>query len=439
MFVRSSRIPGFYRLSLDARRQRIAELSGIEERKLAVLDRGGLSVEVADGMIENVIGTYALPMAVALNFSVNSVDYLVPMVVEEPSVVAAASNAAKMVRAGGGFHVRSSAPVMIGQVQIVSVPDPDAACAEITAAREDLLQRAKSLVPRLVERGGGPVDVQARVLSRPDEPDGGMIVVHLHVDCRDAMGANTVNTLVEGMADRLAFLARGKAGLRILSNLADERVVTVIAQVPDRALDPNAGAQVRRAIISASRFAELDPYRATTHNKGIMNGVDAVLLATGNDWRGVEAGAHAYACRSGSYRPLAVWREEGGTLTGTLSMPLAVGTVGGSLQVHDGAKMGQRLLGVRSANELAGIVAAVGLASNLAALRALATDGIQRGHMSLHARVVARAAGATGDLVERVAREISALGDVSADRAKQIVERLRRSSSLDPQNKKEPR
>jgi hydroxymethylglutaryl-CoA reductase len=435
MFVKSSRIPGFYRLGLEARRQRVAELCGIEDQQLGALDQGGLPVETADGMIENVIGTYALPMALALNFSVNTIDYLVPMVVEEPSVVAAASNAAKMVRAGGGFHVRVSAPVMIGQVQIVKVPDPDGACREIEAARDDLLARARDLAPRLVERGGGPVDVRARVLSQPGDPDGGMIVVHLHVDCRDAMGANTVNTLAEGIADRLAFLARGKPGLRILSNLSDERTVTAVAQIPDRALDPNAGVQVRRAIVAASRFAELDPYRAATHNKGIMNGIDAVLLATGNDWRSVEAGAHAYACRTGTYRPLAVWRDEGGTLTGTLQMPLAVGTVGGSLQAHEGAKLALRMLGVRSATELAAVVASVGLASNLAALRALATDGIQRGHMSLHARVVARAAGATGEMVEQVAREISTLGDVSADRARQIVERIRRSGMTNTKSK----
>ncbi|WP_428263802.1 hydroxymethylglutaryl-CoA reductase, degradative [Haliangium sp.] len=431
MFVKSSRIPGFYRLGLDARRQRVAELSGIDEEDLAVLDAGGLELDIADGMIENVIGTYALPMALALNFSVNTIDYLVPMVVEEPSVVAAASNAAKMVRAGGGFHARVSPPVMIGQVQLVQVPDPARACEDIMAEKEDLLQRARGMVPRLVERGGGPVDIRVRPLAEPGSPDGGMIVVHIHVDCRDAMGANTINSLAEGMADRLAFLSRGKPGLRILSNLSDTRTVSVMAQIPDRALDPNAGAQVRRAIIAASRFAELDPYRAATHNKGIMNGVDAVLLATGNDWRGVEAGAHAYACQDGRYRPLAEWSEAGGTLTGTLRMPLAVGTVGGALHIHRGAKLALRLLGVRSATELAGVAGAVGLASNLAALRALATDGIQRGHMSLHARVVARAAGATGELVEQVARELSALGDVSADRAKQILARLRRTGMAD--------
>ncbi len=431
MFVKSSRIPGFYRLGLAARRLRVSELSGISERALDGLDGGGLDVDTADGMIENVIGTYALPMALALNFSVNTVDYLVPMAIEEPSVVAAASNAAKMVRAGGGFDARSARSVMIGQVQLVNVRDPARACADIEAAKDDLLARARALVPRLVERGGGPVDLSARVLSRPGDPDGGMIVVHLEVDCCDAMGANTVNTIAEGVADRLALIAGGQTGLRILSNLADTRLVSVVAQVPDHALDPNTGAQVRRAIVAASRFAELDPYRAATHNKGIMNGVDAVLIATGNDWRGVEAGAHAYACQSGQYRPLATWSDASGTLTGTLRMPLAVGIVGGALQVHPGAALALELLGVRAASELAGIVAAVGLASNLAALRALATDGIQRGHMSLHARVVARAAGARGEMIEHVAREISALGDVSAERARNVLERLRRSGPED--------
>ncbi|HWN68423.1 MAG TPA: 3-hydroxy-3-methylglutaryl-CoA reductase, partial [Haliangium sp.] len=248
------------------------------------------------------------------------------------------------------------------------------------------------------------------------------------------------NTLCEALADRIAQLAGGRPGLRILSNLSDGRTVTVRCSIDDAQLATDStnaaeGLEIRRAIAAASRFAELDPYRAATHNKGIMNGIDAVLLATGNDWRGVEAGAHAYACHTGTYRPLAVWRDEGGSLTGTLQMPLAVGTVGGSLQVHEGAKLALRLLGVRSSSELAAVVASVGLASNLAALRALGTDGIQRGHMSLHARVVARAAGATGDMVEQVAREISSLGDISADRAKQILERLRRSGAAESKSK----
>ena len=427
---KSSRIPGFYRLGLDGRRQHLADARGVDARALDILDRGGIDIEVADSMIENVVGTYALPLGIGLNFLVNDMDYLVPMAVEEPSVVAAASNAAKMVRAAGGFTARVTPPVMIGQVQIRDVRDPEAATAAIEGAREDILARGRALTPRLVARGGGPVGLRVRTLSRPGDPDGGMLVVHLHVDCRDAMGANLVNTVAEGLARHLADLAGGVPGLRILSNLADERTVTVTARVQDQDLAPgNTGGRVREAVVAASRFAELDPYRAATHNKGIMNGVDAVLLATGNDWRGVEAGAHAFACQDGRYRPLAVWRDDGGVLSGTLTMPMAVGTVGGALHVHRGARLALDLLAVGSAGALAGVVAAVGLASNLAALRALATDGIQRGHMSLHARMVARAAGATGDLADILARELAALGDVKAERAEQILERLRRSGA----------
>jgi hydroxymethylglutaryl-CoA reductase len=260
-----------------------------------------------------------------------------------------------------------------------------------------------------------------------------MVIVHIRVDCRDAMGANLVNTICEGLADRLGALARGRVGLRILSNLCDDRLVTVTCRIADATLAAADGhlaadgAAVRRGVIEASRFAELDPYRAATHNKGIMNGVDAVVLATGNDWRGVEAGAHAYAARTGRYAPLAVWRADGDALVGTLTMPIAVGTVGGALHVHAGARLALELLAVESGQRLAAVIGAVGLASNLAALRALATDGIQRGHMSLHARVVARAAGATGDLVERVAEEIARLGDVKPDRAREILERLQTS------------
>ncbi len=418
----SSRIPGFYKLGIEERRAALAARQGVDASELASLDRGGLDREAADGMIENVIGTYALPLGVALNFLIDDVDYVVPMVIEEPSVVAAASNAARMVRAGGGFHTVVSAPIMIGQVQLTDIADPDAAVRAIEAAREDILALAGSLAPRMVERGGGPVGVRARVLSRAADPDGGMVVVHLLVDCRDAMGANLVNSIAEGVADRLAAITGGHVGLRILSNLSDERTVSVTARVPDAIL---GGADVRKGIVSASRFAELDPYRAATHNKGIMNGIDAVLLATANDWRGVEAGAHAYAARSGSYKPLATWRDDGGTLVGTLVVPLAVGTVGGAMHVHPAADLALGMLAVDSAADLASVVASAGLASNLAALRALATDGIQRGHMSLHARVVARAAGARGDLIEKVAAEIAALGDVKPERAREILARMK--------------
>ena len=421
----SSRISRFYRLPPAERRRRLIDLAGLSAEAFAALDLGGLTLDVADGMIENVVGVYGLPFAVAVNFTVDGSDALVPMVIEEPSVVAAASNAARMVRPRG-FSTVVSAPVMIGQIQVTDIADLDAAASVLRARSEELLGSARRLVPRLAERGGGPIALDVRPLTRSG-PDGGVLVVHLHVDCRDAMGANLVNTLCEALATRVAELAGGRPGLRILSNLTDGRTVTVRCSVDDAALasDAAAGRDVRAAIAAASRFAELDPYRATTHNKGIMNGVDAVLLATGQDWRAVEAGAHAFAAGSGAYRPLAVWRERSGGLDGELVMPMAVGTVGGALHVHPGARLALALAGAHTADRLAAIAGAAGLATNLAALRALATEGIQRGHMALHARGLARAAGATGELIDRVADELAATGDVKADRAREVLARLR--------------
>jgi hydroxymethylglutaryl-CoA reductase len=400
---KSSRISGFYRLPIGERRELIAKCAGLPASALSPLDSGGIDLETADGMIENVVGTYALPLGIALNFRVNDEDGLVPMVVEEPSVIAAASNAARLARAGGGFQAEADPPVMIAQVQLTDVADPDGAARRIEAACDLILAAARDATPRLVARGGGPVGLQVRILARPGSPDGGIVVVHIDVDCRDAMGANLVNSVAELVADRLAQLAGPgtQVGLRILSNLADHRCVRVRTRIPAAALacdSQQGGGAVRDAIVAASRFAELDPYRAATHNKGIMNGVDAVLLATGNDWRGVESGAHAYAARTGRYLPLAVWRAEGDDLVGELVMPMAVGTIGGAVRVHAGARLALALAGIKSAQHLACVAGAAGLAANLAALRALATEGIQRGHMSLHARVVARAAGATGEL-----------------------------------------
>ncbi len=416
----SSRLPGFYRLGIAERRRAIREAAGLPDGRFAAIDPGALPVDVADGMIENVIGEYALPFAVAVNFQVDGEDALVPMAIEEPSVVAAASNAARMTRPGG-FTSVVSAPVMIGQIQVTHVDDVEAGAVSVRSAADSILADARRLVPRLMERGGGPLAVDVRALTASG-PDGGVLVVHLHVDCRDAMGANLVNTLCEALADRVARIAGGQAGLRILSNLTDGRTVTVRCRVTDDAI---GGADVRAAVAAASRFAELDPYRAATHNKGIMNGVDAVLVATGQDWRAVEAGAHAYAARTGAYRPLAVWREDGAGLVGELVMPLAVGTVGGALHSHPAARFALELAGVTHADRLAALAGAAGIATNLAALRALATEGIQRGHMALHARGVARAAGATGDLVDRVAAELSACGDVKADRAREVLARLK--------------
>jgi hydroxymethylglutaryl-CoA reductase len=420
--TRSSRLSGFYRLGIAERRRRLGH-SG----SFAAIDPGGLPLEAADGMIENVIGTYALPFAVAVNFVIDGVDTLVPMAIEEPSVVAASSNAARMARPGG-FLTTSTPPVMIGQIQITQIADADAAAIALKGAATELLAEARTLVPRLTERGGGPVAFEPRVLARSGA-DGGVVVAHLHVDCRDAMGANLVNTLCEALADRVAAIAKGQPGLRILSNLTDGRTVTVRCFAPDANLasEDVSGIEVRKAIAAASRFAELDPYRACTHNKGIMNGLDAVLLATGQDWRAVEAGAHAFAARSGTYKPLAVWHEADGGLAGELEMPLAVGTVGGALHVHPAARLALELADVTTAERLAAVAAAAGLATNLAALRALATEGIQRGHMALHARGLARAAGATGELVDRVAAELSACGEVKADRAREVLARLKES------------
>lgn len=418
----SSRISGFYRLPL-AERHRILcdrlELSG-EERE--ALSRGGLEREVADKMIENVVGAYTLPFAIGLNLQMNGKDFLVPMVVEEPSVVAAASNAARMVRAGGGFTAESDAPVMISQVQFDDVPDPKAACAAVLEHRAELLARADQAVPNLVRRGGGARGLEVRDLGE------GMLVVHFLIDCRDAMGANLVNTVAEAVADRIAELTGGKVGLRILSNLCDQRCVRVGCSVPAEVLtdDPAAAEAVRDAIVRASKFAEADPYRATTHNKGIMNGIDPVVIATGNDWRAAESGAHAFAARDGRYRPLCIWRKgDDGSLVGSMEIPLALGVVGGPARMHKGAALGLKIAGASSAQELAMLAACVGMASNLAALRALATDGIQRGHMALHARQVAVAAGALGEEVELVAHTIHERGQVTLDAAELALNELR--------------
>ena len=424
--TRTSRIPGFYKVTVPERRAMVSDATGADVGDLArSLDGGGLDTETADKFVENVLGTYAMPYGVALNVRVNGKDFVVPMVVEEPSVVAAASNAARMVRAGGGFTAEIDDPLMISQIQLVHVPDVARATEAILGAREEILERADAAVPGLVARGGGARDLEVRTL------DHDMIVVHVVVDCRDAMGANLVNSVAEGVADRLAELAKGEVGLRILSNLSDRRCVRVSCRVPADVLatDTLPGDRVIDGIVNASRFAELDPYRAATHTKGIMNGVDAVVIATGNDWRAIEAGAHAYAARDGRYAPLATWRKDGDALVGRIAMPMALGTVGGTLRVHRAARLSLRMLGVSSAGELAAIAASVGLASNLAAVRALATDGIQRGHMALHARSVALAAGARPEHVDRVAAMIVEARDITVDAARRAMATLEASAS----------
>lgn len=380
----SSRIPGFYLLSIADRRQVLQLRADLAIEDLATLEGGGLDTKTADQVVENVVGVYALPLGLGLNFRVNGRDYLIPMAVEEPSVIAAASNAARMVREGGGFQAEADEPIMTAQVELVGIKDPDAARERIERASDELLRLAQDTLPNLTARGGGARGLEVRTVS-------GRVIVHVHIDCRNAMGANMVNTVAESLAERLAALAGGRSGLRILTNLADRRCVRVTARVPAAALATAeiGGESVLEGIVAASRFAEDDPYRAATHNKGIMNGVDAVVIATGNDWRGVEAGAHAFAAATGTYRPLAVWTRDGNELVGKLEMPMAVGTVGGTLQAHAGARLAQRILGVDSSTALGMIIGCVGMASNLAALRALATDGIQRGHMALHRRSAA--------------------------------------------------
>lgn len=428
--ARSSNLSGFYRVSVRERRELVASSTGVPADEIgAALVGGGLDADSADKFVENVLGCYALPFAAGLNVRINDKDFIAPMVVEEPSVVAAASAAAKMVRAGGGFHAEADPPLMVTQVQLVGVEDREAATKAILAEKRAICDLADSAMPGLVARGGGARDIEVRKLS-PLEPVPGaseMLVVHIVIDCKDAMGANLVNNAAEAVADRLAALAKGRVGLRILTNLCDKRCVRVKCRVPAEALATETmdGSRVIDGIVNASAFAEADPYRAATHNKGIMNGVDAVVIATGNDWRAVEAGAHAYAARSGQYSPLATWRREGEFLLGRMQIPLALGTVGGTLRVHPAARLALKLVGAESSSELAMVAASVGLASNLAAVRALGTEGIQRGHMALHARSVALAAGATGHDVEKVALLIVEARDITLEGAKRALATIR--------------
>jgi len=422
--ARTSRIPGFFKLSVVERRRVVAEATHLDLHEFDACEARGLDVATSDKTVENVLGVYALPFAATLNVRINGADVVVPMVIEEPSVVAAASNAARIAREGGGFTAEADAPIVAAQVQLLDVENQGSAIERIRAAEREILALADAAIPGLLTRGGGARSMDIRVLGAPSDR---MIVVDVFVDCRDAMGANLVNSVAEAVGDRLAVLARGRIGFRILSNLCDRRKVRIRCRVPFASLatEEMSGADVARGMEEGSRFAELDPYRACTHNKGIMNGVDAVVIATGNDWRAVEAGAHAYAARNGRYEPLAIWRRDGEHLVGTLEMPLALGIVGGTLRVHPTAKLALKLTGAKTATDLALVAASVGLASNLAALRALASDGIQRGHMGLHARSIAVAAGANGDLVEKVAGRIIELGDITLDAARKVLAELR--------------
>ena len=418
--VRTSRIPGFYRLSIEERVKRVAEFAGLSEEEVKLLRKfGNLDPKTADIMIENVIGAMSYPLAVAVNFLINGKDYMVPMVIEETSVVAAASHAAKLTRESGGIFARASDPVMIGQIQVVKVKDPWYKKMLILDSKRELLRIANEQDPILVKLGGGAKDLEVRVVNSPKGP---MLIVHLLVDVRDAMGANAVNRMAEAVAPYVEDITGGKVYLRIISNLAERRIVRAWTKVKKEVL---GGEDVVDGIVYAWAFAAADPYRAATHNKGIMNGVVAVALATAQDHRALEAGAHAYAARSGRYKPLTVWeKDENGDLVGSLEMPMPVGIVGGATKVHPIARIALKILGVKTANELAEVMGAVGLAQNLAALRALATEGISRGHMELHARNIAIMAGATGDLVDRVAEIMIREGRIRFDRAKELIEQL---------------
>ncbi|HET9908810.1 MAG TPA: hydroxymethylglutaryl-CoA reductase, degradative [Anaerolineales bacterium] len=418
----NSRISGFYNMTLDERRAQLANVADLSAETLLPFTAGGLSPDAADHMIENVIGLYSLPLGIALNFQVNGRDVLVPMTLEEPSVVAGASFMAKLARAGGGFTATTTDPLMIGQMQVINVHNPHEAKLKLYEHKADLIAEADTIDPILKKFGGGARDLEVRIIE--SSPIGPFLVVHLIYDVRDAMGANAVNTACERLAPRVEGITGGKVHLRILSNLADRRVARARCTIPldELAFNNFSGEEVRDGIIAAYAFAAADPYRAATHNKGIMNGVDSVVIATGNDWRAIEAGAHAYAARSGRYTSLSTWDKDiNGNLVGTLEMPMAVGIIGGATRVHPAAQASVKLMGVKTAGELAEIIVSVGLAQNMAALRALATEGIQRGHMSLHARQVAIAAGATGELIEKVAGQMVVEKVVRIDRAEEIL------------------
>jgi hydroxymethylglutaryl-CoA reductase len=422
----NSRLENLRNLSPVERLDRVAIAVSLADDEKQVFAAGGLPLSLANGMIENVIGTFELPIGIATNFTINGRDYLVPMAVEEPSVVAAASYMARIARKCGGFQTSSTGPIMRAQVQVIKIGDPHGARARVLRERDAIIAAANARDKVLISLGGGCKDIEVHVFDTT--PVGPMIAVHLIVDVRDAMGANTVNTMAETVAPMIETITGGTVRLRILSNYADLRLARAMVSVTPEALktDDYDGERIARGIVEACAFAIVDPYRAATHNKGIMNGVDPVVVATGNDWRAIEAGAHVWASRSGRYTSLTNWEIDGkGNLVGTLEMPMALGLVGGATKTHPAARAALKILGVETAQELAEVTVAVGLAQNMAALRALATEGIQKGHMALHARNIAIVAGATKDEIERVAVNLAADHDVRVDRAKELLEIIR--------------
>lgn len=432
----TSRLSGFHKLPVADRLGTVSRMMRLSVEEIAALSGEGLKLETANQMIENAIGTFSLPLGLGLNLQINGRDYIVPMAVEEPSVIAAVSFAAKIVREGGGFNAEADDPVMIGQVQLTNYGDPTEASRKLNEHKEQLLALANSFHPAMVARGGGARDIEVRVLPAPEGAKGEpILVLHLYIDTQEAMGANLINTMCEGIAPLVEQITGGKVFLRILSNLADRRLARATCRIPLASLSDfdMPGESIAEGIVQASRFAQADPYRAATHNKGVMNGIDAVAIATGQDWRAIEAGAHAFACRDGQYRPLSTWNLEEGHLVGRIELPLALGTVGGPIKVHGAVQAAMKVLRVSSARELSMVMAAVGLAQNFAAVRALGSVGIQRGHMALHARCVAVTAGARGHFVEKVADALVSAGQVKVEKAREILAALMGDAAVAPQ------
>ena len=415
----SSRLAGFYEQSLDQRVETVAAWAGLTTHEVVLLRQQGLDAELGSHMIENVIGTIELPLGIAVNMIVNGRDYLVPMAVEEASVIAAASRGAKLARHSGGFRAKSGAPAMIGQVQVLDVPDPVQACQRLTEESGRIIDAANRASPSMVRRGGGATALTTTVI---EGTTGRMLIVHVLFGTGDAMGANLVNNGVEAAAPLIAEVTGGRINLRIVSNLADRRLVTASCRIPVIAFG-ESGAAVAKRIVEASDLASLDPYRAVTNNKGVLNAINAVCLATANDWRAVEAAAHAHACRHGRYGSLTTWRldDRAAALLGDIEVPIPVGTVGGATSAHPVAQVALKILGTTTAAELAQVMVATALAENLASLLALVTEGIQKGHMRLHARQIAITAGARGGEISRVASRMVEDGQITVRHARDLL------------------
>lgn len=428
--MKTSRLPGFYKQQIQERIKKISEICHFtHEEEIDLSSQGALTLAQADKMIENAIGIYSLPLGLGLNFLLNGKDYLVPMAIEEPSVVASASYIAKIVRDAGGFTTEATERIMIGQIQVIGCSDFNEAKRVVLENKDQLIELANASYPSLTARGGGVLDLDVRILNEDSHSRySQMLVVHLYINTCDAMGANMINTMVEALAPTVEELTKGKVYLRILSNYVDQCVARARCVIPPHLLASNgfSGEEVRDGIVYAYEFAASDKYRAVTHNKGVMNGVDAVVIASGNDWRAIEAASHAHACRFGHYGSMTNWSvDSDGNLVGEIELPMPVGTVGGSIRLHPIAKITHKILDVSSAAELAQVIVAVGLAQNLGALKALATDGIQKGHMALHARSVAMTAGATGKLVEVIAQQLVDAKEIRISKAKQLLEQFK--------------